>query len=366
MKVIHVITSPCGGGAEFIVRELAHGINGQGLESKVVYFNIDPGCAKKMVLASNEFLLNIGYRDVRAILLLREFFKNEMEANGCVVVHAHLTWPMIFVPLSLIGLNVVAYFTEHATSNRRRSYPFLRFIERFFYRRYKNIFCVSDGVRQTLEPWVGRALSSRLKVIKNGARLFSVKNRNVPNIKISFISVGSLRVSKGFDRVIRALSRFDLMEWDYTIVGEGSDRGELEALIYSLGLQKKVNLIGWSGDLEPWFHNADIQLVPSRFEGFGLVAVEGMSTGLPVIASDVVGLSEVVSGSQSAAYLVSDPDNDEEWLVRIKECIMALTKDIHEVSCQARETAERFSLDEMIANYTDIYKDCERTSNSRT
>lgn len=91
-----------------------------------------------------------------------------------------------------------------------------------------------------------------------------------------------------------------------------------------------------------------------------------MSTGLPVIASDVVGLSEVVSGSQSAAYLVSDPDNDEEWLVRIKECIMALTKDIHEVSCQARETAERFSLDEMIANYTDIYKDCERTSNSRT
>ena len=66
--------------------------------------------------------------------------------------------------------------------------------------------------------------------------------------------------------------------------------------------------------------------MPSRFEGFGLIAVEGMSTGLPIIASDVPGLNEVVSSSIDSCFLVKDANSIDAWVNQIKLCINNLEK----------------------------------------
>ena len=108
--------------------------------------------------------------------------------------------------------------------------------------------------------------------------------------------MGRLTRQKGFDVLVAAMRSLPDLHLD--IIGEGEDRPLLDA--------PNVQLAGWQADIRPWLARADIAVIPSRWEGFGLVAVEAMASGVPVIASDIPALREVVG---DAALLVppSDP-----------------------------------------------------------
>ena len=355
-KIIHVISSPCGGGAELLVRELTKRTNEMGINCKAVYFNYWAECAKTIEFSDNEQSLHTNYQNPFSIISLRGLFKAELTGYSSLIVHAHLTWPMFFVPLASMGLPIKLVFTEHATSNKRRNFNIFRYIERVFYNQYNSIIAITDGVKNSLQDWLGSDLSTKVSTINNGARFFSYKERKSLNKCIKFISVGSLIPKKGFDRTIKALSQLEGFEWRYEIVGEGPSRRELEQLIVSLGLKDKVTLSGWCSKLEEKYHNANIQLIPSRYEGFGLIAIEGMSTGLPVIASDLTGLNEVVCSSIDSCFLVKDSNNIIEWVNKIKLCINTLQKDSIHISRESYQHSQKFSLIEMTKSYINLYK----------
>ena len=355
-KVIHVITSPCAGGAELLVRELTKRTNKLGINCKAVYFNNWAECAKTIRLSENEEHLNISYQSPFAIIKLRKFLKSELVENPSLIVHAHLTWPMFFVPLACIGLAVKLVFTEHSPTNKRRNIFFFNHLEKLFYNRYNSIIAITDGVKKSLLNWIGFSISGKLTKIYNGARFFTYKERKKMGNRIKFLSIGSLTTQKGFDNAIKALSKLQGINWQYEIVGYGPLRSDLEKLIISLNLKDKVVLSGWCTNLEEKYHNSDIQLIPSRWEGFGLVAVEGMSTGLPVIASDLKGINEVVSSTVDSCFLVKNSDNIVEWVDQIKLCINALEKDLVHISKQSYLHSKKFSLEKMTKNYIDLYR----------
>ena len=358
LKVIHVITSPCGGGAETLVRELTQRTNALGVNCKAVYFNYSSECAKKIEFFDYELNLHVNYRNPFAIIKLRKLFKSELSElpeSSSLVIHTHLTWPMFFVPFASLGLPVKLIFTEHATFNSRRNYFFLKYIERVFYDRYAHVITITEGVKDSLQNWIGFSLSNKISTIVNGARFFPIKDRKPLGKCIKFISVGSLISKKGFDRTINALSQLENIDWQYEIIGEGTLRHELEKLIASLGLQDKVVMSGWSSMLEGKYHNADILLVPSRSEGFGLVAIEAMSTGLPVIASDIEGLNEVVSDSIDSCFLVKNANEISEWLNKIKLCINALENDQAYIAQKSYQHSQKFTLEKMTKDYIDLY-----------
>jgi len=355
-KVIHVIPSPCGGGAELLVRELTKQTNELGINCKAIYFNYWAECAKTIGFSDNEQSLNIGYRNPFSVIALRKIFKSELVGYSNLIVHAHLTWPMFFVPLACLGLPVKLVFTQHDTSNNRRNFAIFKYIEKIFYNRYNFIITITDGVKNNLLDWIGSDLSNKVSTIINGARFFSYKERKSLSKCIKFISVGSLIKNKGFDRTIKALSQLKGVDWQYEIVGNGSLRSELEQLIISLNLQDKVILSGWSSKLEEKYHNADILLIPSRYEGFGLVAIEGMSTGLAVIASDLVGINEAVSSSLDSCFLVKDSNDIIEWVNKIELCISILEKDSIHISKESYQHSQKFSLEKMTKSYIDLYR----------
>ena len=360
ITVIHVISSPCGGGAELLVRELTKQTNEPGINCKAIYFNAWADCAKTIDFSDYEQSLNIGCRNPFSIIKLRKIFKTELIGCSSLIVHAHLTWPMFFVSLACIGLPVKLVFTEHSTehstTNSFRNFFIFKHIEKIFYNQYHSIIAITEGVKEGLLDWLGSGFSNKIFTIINGARFFSYKERKVLSKCIKFISVGSLISKKGFDRAIVALSQLEDIDWQYEIVGDGSSRQDLEQLIISFNLQDKVKLSGWSSDLEEKYHSADIQLMPSRLEGFGLVAIEGMSTGLPVIASDLKGINEVVSSSVDSCFLVKNPSNNLEWVNKIKLCINTLKKDLTHISKESYQHSQKFSLEKMTKNYIDLYK----------
>src|SRR5690606_3134508 len=194
-----------------------------------------------------------------------------------VVVHVHLTWPFFYVTLASLGLSKTRLvYTEHSTSNKRRKIPLLWVLERLFYGRYARVICISQGVHDSLAKWVGPGVAQHLVTIPNGSRIYSLAQRPTLDARLpQLVSVGSLSSRKNFATTILALAQIRDEIGHYTIIGEGPERSRLEAIIRREQLEDKVRLVGWSEVIESYLHAADIQLIPSLWEGFGLVAVEG-------------------------------------------------------------------------------------------
>lgn len=109
-------------------------------------------------------------------------------------------------------------------------------------------------------------------------------------------TAGRLVPVKGIDLLIEATARLSntFPRLRLEIAGSGPERSSLEALVRDAGLEGRVAFLGWCDDLAPILARWDLFCLPSRAEGFGLAALEAMAAGLPVIASDVGGLAELI------------------------------------------------------------------------
>lgn len=270
------------------------------------------------------------------------------------IIHAHLTWPIYYTALFLLFRRGRAVVTEHSTHNRRRTIPGMRRIERIVYGRYARIFCISDGVRVSLAHWLAKpVLEQRLRLARNGGRILAFRSdrrREVDRLRI--VSVGSLTHKKGFDLALDAIATIKDSVASYCIVGEGPLRDALQDHAKQLGLCDIVRFVGWQEDPTTYYHEADIALIPSRWEGFGVVAVEALSTGLPIVASDTPGLREVVE--EGSGNILVDTANAESMASAILELRERIGSSLFSPDGQ-RAAAERHSLESMADAYVAEY-----------
>lgn len=108
------------------------------------------------------------------------------------------------------------------------------------------------------------------------------------------VAVGRLRPPKDFETLLRALALLPTDAFDAAIVGEGPQRRELEGLLARLGLEGRVRLEGERRDVPAVLAGADVFVLSSRSEGLPVSVLEAMAAGLPVVASAVGGVAELV------------------------------------------------------------------------
>lgn len=128
-----------------------------------------------------------------------------------------------------------------------------------------------------------------LPIFADVAHLAEITRVKHPRFKIALLFIGRLEPEKHPCLAIDALSVVRVAGHDagLTIVGDGSERALLEQRAHRLGLDRFIEFMSWQKDVAPFLSQADILLVPSRYEGYGLVIVEALAACVPVLATDV-------------------------------------------------------------------------------
>jgi len=352
--IVHIIGRPDQGGAEFLVRELTSSLKKKGFNIHTIYF-FNPS---KISLKSNEYSLNLsGPRDIRAFWYIRKVLL-DITKNKKIIVHSHLTWSLYLLPIVTFGIKTINFYTEHNTYNKRRKFKFLKPVERYIYSKYHRIICVSNGTKNSLLGWLGKISNyKKIIVLPNGSKLFDVVIRKKINSKnLRLVSIGSLHEQKGFDIAIQTVGLLKKNIKSYTILGKGDQKKNLIALASKVGVRDKIILPGFIKNVKPYLSNADFGLIPSRWEGFGIAAVEMLSTGLSLIASDVSGLREVVGGCP-AVQLV-EAKNPRALAKGIMKAIEhSKFVGIKKTALQAKKCSERFGIEKMCERYANLYLD---------
>lgn len=348
--VIHVVPHEIGGGAERLVCDIQEDLQRRGWSSERIHFCGEP--------LSGPSVTRFGLRHDSPgnVSRLRRVLR-ERCSDPCrdVVLHSHLTHGFYAALIARVGLPLRWIHTEHNTTMRLRELRWMRPFERWLYLQCDAVVAISKGVQTSLQTAL-RLPQDLVHLLQNGARAFGIVQRPpIADRAIRIVSIGSLTKRKGFGVAIRALANAAIGEWTYTIVGEGPDLGSLRSLVQALGLGERVKLAGWS---DPFLHlkDADLQLIPSQWEGFGLVAVEGMSTGLRVVASDVAGLREVVGTDREVATLVGDHLDSSAWARELELVVRDLRSQSSPTSAAATERAALFSIEKMVTDHVALYE----------
>lgn len=354
MKVVHIINRLIGGGAEVMVPLIHKEHLKSGVDSWILSMETADDRGTPQVVSFGGRLPRW-----REPFRLRKVLKELEQAGPIDVIHTHLTQSQMFAKYAVRGLSQrpILVTTEHDTSNRRREISWGRAFDQFLYRGYDRVICISQGVQQSMEEWLP-GLSDRLVTVTNGVDLSALrelKREERGAGPVRFLSVGRVIPKKNFGVAIRALATWERTDWTYTIVGEGEQREELESLARSLGVAERVRFAGYVEDVVPFYAASDVFLLPSLWEGFGLVAAEAMGAGLLVLAADVPGLAEVV-GRDGEAGILLPPEDPDAWTKAIED-VLANRSRLSEVSAKARKRAEEFSIDRTASGYREVYRE---------
>ena len=275
--------------------------------------------------------------------------------GGSIIIHAH-DWLAAKAGIGLKHLNRVPLVsTIHATEYGRRGGVFSDYnrmiheIEVWLGSESKRVICCSHFMTEQVNKVLGVPYE-KIRVIPNGIDPSIFTNlKGVGEVRSRFaergeklvLFVGRLVVEKGVHVLLDAIPKvLQKVEAKFVIAGDGYLRSEVVKRVAERGLGGKVHVTGYldTDTIRRLFLAADVCVIPSLYEPFGIVALEAMAAGCPVVASDTGGLSEIVEHEKTGVKVYpNNPDSLAWGILRVLE-----SKDLAErLKKNMREKVER-------------------------
>jgi glycogen synthase len=296
-----------------------------------------------------------------------------VEEHDVEVVHAH-DWLVAYAAAGVkdaFDLPLVA--TVHATEYGRHQgwlpgpmNKLIHQIEWWLTYEARRVVACSDYMREEITD-IFALPDPKVDVIPNGvavrdfalpdAEVASFRRALAPDDTSLVLFAGRLEYEKGIQTVLQALDRVEAVVGDvrFLIAGVGTYSDELRRQVVELGLEEQVTFTGFLADHELRLHYAaaDVAVAPSIYEPFGLVAVEAMACGTPVVVGDTGGLREIVAGGHG---LLFPPQDDERLADRLIE-VLSDRELAHELIVRGRQRiAQRYDWGAVAAATVDTYR----------
>jgi glycosyltransferase involved in cell wall biosynthesis len=232
---------------------------------------------------------------------------------GVSVIHSHGYRSDIIGMLAARRAGVPIISTLHGWTPVNRSLRIYEAIDRLVLRWFDHIICVS---RPLYEQMLRTLPSHRVTLLPNAVSTlpvdgFSPTARGTTRKTILF--VGRLSYEKGVDVLLRAYAHsfFGHDDTRLLILGDGPDRTTYEQLAHDLRINDQVEFLGFQRDVQSFYRSADLYVLASRSEGLPLSLLEAMSAGLPLVATRVGGVPDVIQDGFSGCLV---PSNDHRAL----------------------------------------------------
>ncbi len=364
MKALHIISSGGMYGAEAVVLNLARALRNGPHECVLGVFSnsSNPNVQLHEIALKDGFDSYLvpcsGQIDRAAVAGIRQLTIR----TDADVVHAHGYKADIYVYLALRGLGVPLVSTCHTWYDTDWKASLYGRMDRFVLRKYTRVVAVSGEVEQRLLKAGVRA--EKVCVVHNGIDLCPF-NASLPSLRADAKEQGALLVGlvgrlaweKGVDLFLRAAARVlvEVPEARFVVVGEGPDREKLERLIDELRIRESAVLIGRRDDMASVYASFDVMVSSSRQEGMPIAILEGMASGLALVATAVGEVPTAVVNGQTGVLVPS------EDIGRMAAAIVQLLRDTQlrkQLGDAARRSIEeQYSAARMTEDYLRVYEE---------
>lgn len=354
MKILYIITGLGFGGAEKVVCDLADQMVLKGHEVKIAYLTGDKLMKPK---SSNIEIIYLALNGIKSFIPASIQYRNLLRSFRPDVVHAHMVHANIFVRLNRINQKIPKLICTAHNSNEGGKIRMLAY-------KYTNLLSdINTNVsKEASQAFINKGAFTKenLITVYNGIDLNKFKFSNSKNDIVSiddgftnFLSVGRLNEQKDYPNLLNAISQLDVnLKVRFNIVGDGELRLAIENLIDSMDIKNKVNLLGRRKDIATLMHQSDFFILPSKYEGFGLVVAEAMACGTFVIATDCGGVREVLGDT---GILVS-PQDSQALAQAMQQALSLTDEQISSNNIRARKRIEElFSLEKSVEKWLEIY-----------
>lgn len=365
LRVMHVVLSLECGGLEHVVVDLVVGGRALGQQVSVICLEQKGVLARQLEDAGVPVYCCHKPSGLHIRRMRRELSKLLVELRPDVV-HTHQVGALFYAGpvVKRLGGAVVMH-TEHGKHFEHRAKT--RWLGRYAARFAHRYFCVSQDIAAGV---IRHRIASRRKVevVPNGIDtdhfgqvaddVLAIKDElRIPGDSHVIGTVGRLAEIKRQDLLIRAFARLKdaVPNAHLLLVGEGPERPSLENIARDLGVAENVHFAGYRDDRERLLHIMDVFVLSSRSEGMPLSVLEAWAAGVPVLASRVGGLPELIDDGQTGRLV--DGDDPHVWA----QAIGTLLAD-GELTCEMTAAAkanveERFSRSAMTQAYEHRYRD---------
>lgn len=310
MRIIQVIADFGLAGAETMVEHLSCELIAEGHDVLVIsLFDLHTAITDRIESRGIkiEYLGKKRGFDPSVITKMRKIIK----AYKPDIINTH-RYVLPYVFMATFRLNIKLVHTVHNVAQKEQT-NVGKYINKILFRFFNVLpIALSKEVQKTIHEVYGLP-TQRIPVIFNGIDLSEciVKKNYNRNKSFSIIHVGRFMDVKNHALLIRCFAQFVKLHPDarLQLLGDGERREEMVKLAKELDIIDFVEFAGLQSNVYPWLNNADLFILPSKFEGMPMTLIEAMGTGLPIIASDVGGIPDMLT-SQKDALLIEPNEKD--------------------------------------------------------
>jgi len=352
-NILHISRTMDIGGAERIVYQLSSDLKD---EFDSVHVASTGGLWESELSAKgiqHHKILDIDSKNPLTVIKILYSIGQIIKNNEITIVHTHHRMAAFYIRLlKLVHPKLIHVYTAHNVFKDKLP------LYRFALKNAKSV-AVGEAVNKNLKEDVGITDS---RVIYNGVVLKETDDHVDEIISYGGIKLGCIaRLSeqKGLTYLLDAMSLLTVKDIRLFIVGDGELRNELENKVKELDLQDSVTFLGYRKDIVECINSFDFCILPSVFEGFGLVAIEAFMNSKTLVATDIPGLNEVVTNKNGVLVPAKDP-------AALASAIDKLATDAtlrQELASQAKKDYEnKFSYPMFLENYRALYREIQGES----
>jgi len=362
---VHLIKVTGVAGAERHLLALLPALRERGVDARLVVLADPGGHAAGLIAAAQARGVPVGSVRILADgdVSLFARLSHLLRGLGPAIVHTHLIHADVYgIPAARLAGVPAVVTTRHNDDAFRRRWP-VRVVNRALWRRVQAGIAVSAAVSRFSVDVEG-AEREKLAVIHHGLDLADYRHErdtirralgcNPDGLLVGMI--GRLTEQKGIAHGLEAFAAIGgrIPGAQLVIVGDGPLRERLIARAKALGLANRARFLGWRDDAARLMAGLDVFLMPSLWEGFGIVLLEAMAQATAIVASDAGAIPEIVEHGQSALLA---PPRDAYGLADHLRTLLEDGSTRARIGQAGRtRLLERFTVDRMVTETLALYK----------